>query len=74
METKKGGGFKKKLDLLSSSFMKLCRNIYRSVPVRRVTCYDHFCLFQFFSILAVSMATAAIFKKSTLKSTTLHGI
>ena len=45
-----------------------------SISVRRVTCYDHFCLFQFFSILAVSMATAAIFKKSTLKSTTLHGI
>ena len=45
-----------------------------SISVWRVTCYDHFCLFQFFSILAVSMATAAIFKKSTLKSTTLHGI
>jgi hypothetical protein len=45
-----------------------------SIPVQRVTCYDNFCLFQFFSILAVSMATAAIFKKSTLKSTTLHGI
>jgi hypothetical protein len=31
-------------------------------------------IFQFFSILAVSMATAAILKKSTLKGTTSHGI
>jgi hypothetical protein len=45
-----------------------------SISVRRVTCYDHFCVFQFFSILAVSMATAAILKKSTLYSTTSHGI
>jgi hypothetical protein len=37
-------------------------------------CYDHFCVFQSFSILAVSMAMAAILKKSTLKSTTSHGI
>jgi hypothetical protein len=29
-------------------------------------------VFQFFSILAVSMATTAILKKSTLKSTTSH--
>jgi hypothetical protein len=42
--------------------------------VWQVTCYDHFCVFQFFSILAVSMATAAILKKSTLTSTTSHGI
>jgi hypothetical protein len=41
---------------------------------RRVTCYDHFYVFQFFSILAVSMATAAILKKSTLYSTTSHDI
>jgi hypothetical protein len=45
-----------------------------SISVRRETCYDHFCVFQFFSILAVSMATAAILKKSTLTSTTSHGI
>jgi hypothetical protein len=45
-----------------------------SISVRRVTCYDHFCVFHFFSILAVSMATAAILKKSTLYSTTSHGI
>jgi hypothetical protein len=31
-------------------------------------------VFQFFSILAVYMATAAILKKSTLKGTTSHGI
>ena len=37
-----------------------------SISVRRVTCYDFFCVFQFLSILAVSTATAAIFKKSTL--------
>jgi hypothetical protein len=34
-----------------------------SISVWRVTCYDHFCVFKFFSILAVSMATAAILKK-----------
>jgi hypothetical protein len=45
-----------------------------SISVWRVTCYDHFCDFQFFSILVVSMATAAILKKSTLISTTSHGI
>jgi hypothetical protein len=33
-----------------------------------------FVFFQFFCILAVSMATAAILKKSTLKGTTSHGI
>ena len=33
-----------------------------SISVRRVTCYDHFCVFQFFSILAISMATAVILK------------
>jgi hypothetical protein len=31
-------------------------------------------VFQFFSILAISMATAAILKKSTFTSTTSHGI
>jgi hypothetical protein len=45
-----------------------------SISVRRVTCYHPFCVFQYFSILAVSMATAAILKKSTLNSTTSHGI
>ena len=37
------------------------------ISVRRVTCYDHFWVFHFFSILAVSMAMEAILKKSTLK-------
>jgi hypothetical protein len=45
-----------------------------SISVRRKTCYDNFCVFLFFSILAVSMATTAILKKSTLKTTTSHGI
>jgi hypothetical protein len=36
--------------------------------------YDHFCVFHYFSILAISMSTAAILKKSTLKGTTSHGI
>jgi hypothetical protein len=44
------------------------------ISVWRVTCYDHFCVFHFFSILAISMATAAILEKSTLKGTTSHGI
>jgi hypothetical protein len=43
----------------TSKFTKFCR----SISVRRVTCYDYFCAFQFFSILAVSMAMAAIYKK-----------
>ena len=51
-----------------------CSYQVASISVRRVTCYDHFCVFQFFSILAVSMATAAILKKSTFNSTTSHGI
>jgi hypothetical protein len=51
-----------------------CSYQVSSISVWLVTCYDHFCVFQFFSILAVSMATAAIFKKSTLNSTTSHGI
>jgi hypothetical protein len=44
-----------------------------SISVWRVTCYDHFCVFHFFSIFVVSMTTAAILKKSTLKGTTPHG-
>jgi hypothetical protein len=40
-----------------------CSYQVSSIAVWRVTCYDHFCVFQFFSILAVSMATAAILKK-----------
>jgi hypothetical protein len=45
------------------------------VPSRLINfCYDHFCVFHFFSILAVSMATAAILKKLTINGTTSHGI
>jgi hypothetical protein len=40
-----------------------CSYQVSSISVRRVTCYDHFCVFQFFSILVVSMATVAILKK-----------
>jgi hypothetical protein len=48
------------------SFMELLtKETYQvsSISVWRVTCYDHFCVFQFFSILVVSMAMAAILKK-----------
>jgi hypothetical protein len=31
-----------------------CSYQVSSISVRRVTCYDHFCVFQFFSILAIS--------------------
>ena len=42
-----------------------CSYQVSSITVWRVTCYDHFCVFFhfFFSILAVSMATAAILIK-----------
>ena len=42
-----------------------CSYQVSSIYIRLVTCYDQFCVFQFFSILAVSMATAAILKKNT---------
>ena len=45
-----------------------CSYQVSSTSFRRLTCYDHFGVFQFFSILAVSMAMTAILKKSTLKS------
>ena len=51
-----------------------CSYQVSTISVWRVTCYDHFFVFQFFSILFVSMAKTAILKKSTLKSTTSHGI
>jgi hypothetical protein len=51
-----------------------CSSQVSSISVWRVTCYNHFCVFQFFSVFAVSMATAAILKKSTLNSTTSYGI
>jgi hypothetical protein len=51
-----------------------CSYQVSSISVWRVTCYDHFYVFQFFSILVISMAMAAILKKSTFKDTTSHGI
>jgi hypothetical protein len=51
-----------------------CSYQVSSISVWQVTCYDHFCVNHFFSILAVSMAMAAILKKSTLKGTTSHDI
>ena len=51
-----------------------CSYQVSAISVWRVTCYDHFCVFHLFSVLAVSRATAAILKKSTLNSTTSHGI
>jgi hypothetical protein len=60
--------------LSRSTSCECCSYQVSSISVRRVTCYDHFCVFQFSSILAVSMATATILKKSTLTSTTSHGI
>jgi hypothetical protein len=60
--------------LSRSTRSECCSCQVSSICVWRVTCYDYFCVFQFFSILAVSMAMTAILKKSTLKSTTSHGI
>ena len=60
--------------LSRSTRSECCSCQVSSNCVWRVTCYDYFCVFQFFSILAVSMAMTAILKKSTLKSTTSHGI
>jgi hypothetical protein len=47
--------------LFRSTRCGCCSYQVSSIYIRRVTCYEHFCLFKFFSILAVSMATAAIF-------------
>jgi hypothetical protein len=49
-----------------------CSYQVSSISVQRVTCYDHFCVFQFFSILAVSMATAAILKISKAVCTSTY--
>jgi hypothetical protein len=43
-----------------------------SISVLRVTCYDHFCVFQFFSILGISMAMAAILKIQKVVRTSTH--
>jgi hypothetical protein len=45
-----------------------------SISVWRVTCYDHFCLFHFFSIWPFPWQWQPFWKKSTTKGTTSHGI
>jgi hypothetical protein len=62
------------LGLSRSTRCGCCSYQVSLISVWRVTCYDNFCVFQFFSILVISMATAAILKKSTLISTTSHCI
>ena len=49
-----------------------CSYQVSSISVQRITCYDHFCVFQFFTILAVSMAKAAILKKNQPLKAQLH--
>jgi hypothetical protein len=49
-----------------------CSYQVSSISVWRVTCYDHFCVFQFFSFLAVSMATVAILKIPKVSCTSSH--
>ena len=49
-----------------------CSYQVSSISVRRVTCYDHFCVFQFFSILVVSMAMVAILKIPKVVCTSTH--
>ena len=60
------------LGLSRSTICGCCSYQVSSISVRRVTCYDHFCVFQFFSILAVSMATAAILKIPKVVCTSSH--
>ena len=61
-------------DLSRSTRCGCCSYQVSSISVWWVTYYDHFCVFIFFSILAVPMATAAILEKSTLKGTTSYGM
>jgi hypothetical protein len=49
-----------------------CSYQVSSISVWRVTCYDNFCVFQFFCILAVSMATVAILKIPKVVCTSMH--
>ena len=48
-----------------------CSYQVSSISVWRVSC-DHFCAFQFFSILAISMATVAILKIPKVVCTSTH--
>jgi hypothetical protein len=58
----------------SQSFAVMFPYQVSSISAWRETCYDHFCVLNFFSILAIFMATVAILKKSTLSRTTSHRI
>ena len=49
-----------------------CSYQISSISVRRITCYDHFCVFQFLNIFAISMATAAILKIQRVVCTSTH--
>ena len=49
-----------------------CSYQVSSISVWRITCYDNFSVFQFFSILAVSMATTAILKIPKVVCTSTH--
>jgi hypothetical protein len=49
MEIKKGAIF---FGLSRSTSCGCCSYQVSSISVRRVTCYDHFCVFQIFRILA----------------------
>jgi hypothetical protein len=49
-----------------------CSYQVSSISVWRVTRYDNFCVFQFLSILAVSMAMAAILKNPKVVCTSTH--
>ena len=59
-------------DLSRSTRCGCCSYQVSSISVWRVTCYDNFCVFQFFSILAVSMATVAILKIPKVVCTSTH--
>ena len=51
-----------------------CSYQVSSISVRRVTCYDHFCVFQFFTILVVSRTMAAILKLKKKVCTSTHSV
>ena len=60
------------LGLSRSSRCVCCSYPVSSIFVRRVTCYDHFCVFQLFSILVVSIAMVAILKILKVVCTSTH--
>ena len=59
------------LGLSRSTRCGCCSYQVSSISVRRVTCYDHFCVFSFFFVFK---SILAILKNPPLKSTTSHGI